>query len=84
LDNDFNVADLVLEWVTCGSIEEWRNGVAHFLFDVTLLEVLFHLSGHPFEIHDAALARVAVVRGVEAHGQDHLLVLSCGFRELLG
>ena len=84
MNDDFDVTELELEWIALGSVEERRDGVAHFLFDVTLLEVLFHLGGHPFEVHDATLARVAVVGGVQAHVQDHLLVFRGVLWELLG
>jgi len=55
---------LKFERVALGSVEERRDGIAHFLFDIALLKVFFHLGSHPFEVHDAALARIAVVRSV--------------------
>jgi len=64
LHNDFNVADLEFERVTSGSIKERRDSVTHLLFNITLLEVLFHFCGHPFEVHDAAFARIAMIRGI--------------------
>ena len=67
LNNHLNVAHLILEWVTACPIEEGRHTVAHLLLDVTLLVVLFHLCDHPLEVHDAALAGIAMVRCVEAH-----------------
>ena len=67
LDNDFDVALLVNKWVASGSVVELSDCVAEFLLDVALLVVLLHLQSHPLEVHRACLARVAVVRSVNAH-----------------
>ena len=61
LDYDFQVALLILEGVALSPVVEFGDIVAHFLLDVTLLVKLLHLSAHPLEVHDAALARVAVI-----------------------
>ena len=75
---------MVFEWVALSSVVEGRYAAPHLLLDVALLEVLLHFGGHPLEVHDCALAWVAVIGGVHTHVQDHLFVLCCVFRELLG
>jgi hypothetical protein len=84
LNNHLDVPDLVLEGVANRSVITICHDVAHLLLDVALLVVLFHLGSHPLEIHDAILARIAVVRCVNTHVQQHLLVLIDVLRELFG
>ena len=82
LDNHFDVALLVYERIASSSVIELGNCVAQFLFNVSLLVVFLHLQSHPLEVHCARLARVTVVRSVNTHVQDHLLVLRDVLRKL--
>jgi hypothetical protein len=61
LNDDFDIADLILEGVACGSIIALSDSIFHLLLDVTLLVVLFHFSCNQFEVYDFILTRVTIV-----------------------
>ena len=84
LDDDFDVPSLENEGIACASVEELRDSILQLFLDVSLLVVLFHLKRHPLEIRRRTLARIAVVGRVDAHVQDHLLILRRVLREPLG
>jgi len=74
---------LELKGVARRAVEEWRDGEVQLAFQVTLLVVLLHFVGEPFEIDDGQLAGVAVVRRIQTHIQNQLLVFVVVFWEFL-
>lgn len=83
LDDNLNVAFLKDKGIAGGPVEKLSDIVSKLLLYVSLLVVFFHLECHPFEVHGATFARVAVVRGVHTHVHDQLLVLWRVLRKLL-
>ena len=84
LHNNVDITLLVLERVALCAVEEGGNCVIQLAFEVTLLEVLFHFSGHPLEVNDRAFSRVNMVSYIDRHVEDQLLVFHGVLRELLG
>lgn len=82
-DDDIDVAELELERIAGGAVEEGRNSKVEFPLQVALLVVLLHFVGEPLEVNDGELAGVAVVARVQTHVQDQLLVLVVVLGELL-
>ena len=64
--NHVNVAELVFEGIACGSVEEWCDREVKLALKITLLVILFHLDGHPFEVNDGVLGRMRVIRAVQS------------------
>ena len=77
-----DVAQLESERVARGSVEERSDSEVKLALEVTLLIVLFHLDGHPLEVKDGGLGAGGVVRAVQDHVHDQLLVIHRVFWEL--
>ena len=83
ISNDINVAQLELEWIARGPVEEGTHREVQLALQITLLIVLFHLDGHPAEVEHRVLCRVRVVRAIQHHVQHQLFVLHRVLWELL-
>ena len=79
-----DVAELELERIASGTVEEGRDCEVEFSLQVALLVVFLHFVCEPFEVNNRKFARVAVVARVQTHVKNKLFVLVVVLRELLG
>jgi len=83
LDDNVDVANLVLEGVASGAVKECRQRVVELALEVPLLVILLHFAAEPLEVLNRVLARVRMVCGVKSHVQNQLFVFIVVLREIL-